>query len=53
MSFFQKLGSKIGGIAKKGISETETTDYLYLKSWSKLTQIHKVIKICPLIIMKI
>jgi hypothetical protein len=26
-------------------SETETIDYLYLKPWSKLTQIHKVIKI--------
>ena len=29
----------------KGITETETIDYLYLKPWSKLTQIHKVIKI--------
>jgi hypothetical protein len=27
------------------ITETETIDYLYLKPWSKLTQIHKVIKI--------
>jgi hypothetical protein len=26
-------------------TETETIDYLYLKPWSKLTQIHKVIKI--------
>jgi len=30
---------------EKGITETETIDYLYLKPWSKLTQIHKVIKI--------
>jgi hypothetical protein len=27
------------------VTETETTDYLYLKSWSKLTQIHRIIKI--------
>jgi hypothetical protein len=33
------------GISEKGITETETIDYLYLKPWSKLTQIHKVIKI--------
>ena len=26
-------------------SETETIEYLYLKPWSKLTQIHKIIKI--------
>lgn len=30
-------------MTEKGI--TETIDYLYLKPWSKLTQIHKVIKI--------
>jgi len=29
----------------KNITETETIDYLYLKPWSKLTQIHKVIKV--------
>jgi hypothetical protein len=33
------------GITEKGITETETIEYLYLKIWSKLTQIHKVIKI--------
>jgi hypothetical protein len=40
------------GLSEKKISdkepsktETETIDYLYLKPWSKLTQIHKVIKI--------
>ena len=35
------------GITEKGITitETETIDYLYLKPWSKLTQIHKIIKI--------
>ena len=32
-------------MTEKGITETETIDYLYLKPWSKLTQIHKVIKI--------
>ena len=30
---------------EKHVTETETIDYLYLKPWSKLTQIHKVIKI--------
>ena len=32
-------------IVEKNVTETETIDYLYLKIWSKLTQIHKVIKI--------
>ena len=32
-------------IVEKSVTETETIDYLYLKMWSKLTQIHKVIKI--------
>jgi hypothetical protein len=32
-------------MSDKGITETETIDYLYLKPWSKLTQIHKLIKI--------
>jgi len=30
---------------KYTVTETETIDYLYLKPWSKLTQIHKIIKI--------
>ena len=32
-------------MAGKSVTETETIEYLYLKPWSKLTQIHKVIKI--------
>jgi len=31
--------------ATEKVSETSNTDYLYLKSWSKLTIIHKIIKI--------
>ena len=37
-----KIATDMSG---KGITETETIDYLYLKPWTKLTQIHKVIKI--------
>ena len=37
-----KMGTEI---TEKGLTETETIEYLYLKPWSKLTQIHKVIKI--------
>lgn len=40
-----KTTSEIIDISEKRITETETIDYLYLKPWSKLTQIHKVIKI--------
>lgn len=31
--------------ATEKMTETETMDYLYLKPWSKITQIHKIIKI--------
>lgn len=39
------IKNKVFDDNETNITETETIDYLYLKPWSKLTQIHKIIKI--------
>ena len=44
-SITEQKNKLVTEMTEKGITETETTDYLYLKPWTKLTQIHKVIKI--------
>jgi hypothetical protein len=44
-SISEQKNKIITDMTEKGITETETIDYLYLKPWSKLTQIHKIIKI--------
>jgi hypothetical protein len=45
--FLNKLNNKEyeNYTATEKVSETSHVDYLYLKSWSKLTIIHKIIKI--------
>ena len=44
-SITEQKNKLVTEMTEKGITETETMDYLYLKPWTKLTQIHKVIKI--------
>ena len=44
-SITEQKNKLVTEMAGKSVTETETIEYLYLKPWSKLTQIHKVIKI--------
>ena len=44
-SITEQKNKLVTEMAGKSVTETETIEYLYLKPWSILTQIHKVIKI--------